>query len=180
MREYSNSVIDKIWILLNKTFKIAISRRLIIWNPMEDITINKPVSKKISKIIEALTIDEESKLIQIFKTQEKSHKYRNIILLQLSTGMRIGEVLALSLNDIDFNNKVIHINKSFTRDENEKMIVGEHTKTYSRRANIDRGKRDFPITSTIDKILKDILSNNISNMKQMLFWIIKIITLSFL
>ena len=44
MRKYSNSVIDKIWTLLNKTFKIAVSRRLINWNIFDDVTMSKPIS----------------------------------------------------------------------------------------------------------------------------------------
>ena len=170
MREYSNSIINKIWTLLNKAFKIAISRRIIYWNPMEDIMISKPISKKTTKIIEALKIEEENKLADILNTEYKNHKYKNIILLQLNTGMRIGEILALSVNDIDIKNKVIHITKSLTRDENDRMIIGEHTKTYNRKTNIDTGKRDFPITPITEKILSEILNAKITNIQSMLFW----------
>lgn len=170
MREYSNSVISKIWILLSNTFKIAISRRIIYWNPMEDIAITKPISKKVTKIVEALTVQEENKLKNVFNNEEKEHKYKNIILLQLNTGMRIGELLALSVSDIDMKNKVIHISKSLTRDENDRMIVGEHTKTYSRRTNIDKGKRDFPITNSVENILNNILTTKTINIQNMLFW----------
>ena len=170
MREYSNSVIDKIWILLNKAFKIAISRRMIYWNPMEDIEISKPISKKATKIIEALSIEEEKRLKNIFNNEEKKHKYKNIILLQLNTGMRIGELLALSADDIDMENKIIHITKSLTRDENDRMIIGEHTKTFNRKSNIDTGKREFPITPTTEKILSEILNTKITNIQNMLFW----------
>jgi len=170
MRDYSNSVIDKIWILLNKTFKIAMSRKMMSWNIMDDIALSKPISKKATKIIEALTIKEQEHFINILNTYEKGHKYRNILLLQLYTGMRIGEVLALSVSDIDFNNNIIHINKSLTRDENERLILGEHTKTYNRKTYIDKGERDFPITNVVKDILDNILSNNMTNIKNMLFW----------
>ena len=170
MREYSNSVIDKMWLLLNKAFKIAISRRIIYWNPMEDITMIKPISKKTTKVIEALTIEAEQKLIDIFNNTEKNHKYKNIILLQLNTGMRIGEVLALSLDDIDIKNKIIRISKTLTRDENERIVLGDHTKTYNRKTNIDKGKRDFPITKQVEIILSEILNQKTTNIQKMLFW----------
>lgn len=170
MRKYSNSVIDKIWTLLNKTFKIAVSRRLINWNIFDDVTMSKPISKQKTKKIVALTVEEENHLIQIFKNQEKNHKYKNIILLQLNTGMRIGEILALSINDIDFNNGLIKITKSLTRDENERIVLGEHTKTYCRKTEIDKGARCFPITPSVKAILKDVLSDNLSNINNMLFW----------
>ena len=44
--------------------------------------------------------------------------YKNIILLQLATGMRIGEVLARKLTDIDFKNKTFKIDDTLTQDEN--------------------------------------------------------------
>jgi len=89
IKEYAQNSIDKAWRLLNKTFKIAISRRKIIFNPMDDETLKKPISCKETKKVEALTIGEENKLRQILNTTEKEHKYRNIVLLQLDTGMRI-------------------------------------------------------------------------------------------
>jgi integrase len=170
MRNYSNSVIDKIWILLNRTFKVAISRRIIIWNPIDNITVSKPISKKETKTIDALTIEEEQHLRNIFSTNEENHKYKDIILFQLNTGMRIGEVLCLTLDDIDLDNNVIHITKTFTRDESEHLIVGKHTKTFSRKTNIDKGKRDFPITLQIKNILDNILSSKLKNINNMLFW----------
>lgn len=89
MRIYSNSVIEKIWNFINKTFKIAISRRKIFYNIMDDTTLLKPISLKETKKITSLTIAEENKLVKILNNQEVKHKYRNIILLQLWTGMRI-------------------------------------------------------------------------------------------
>jgi len=89
IKKYAQNSIDKAWRLLNKTFKIAISRRKIIFNPMDDETLKKPISCKETKKVEALTIGEENKLRQILNTTEKEHKYRNIVLLQLDTGMRI-------------------------------------------------------------------------------------------
>jgi len=42
----------------------------------------------------------------------KNNTVRSIAILQLHTGMRIGEVLALTPNDVDFKNKTISINKT--------------------------------------------------------------------
>ena len=50
IRKYSNNSINKIWRLLCKTFDIAISRRKIIFNPMNDETLIKPISNKQDKI----------------------------------------------------------------------------------------------------------------------------------
>lgn len=43
--------------------------------------------------------------------------------------MRIGEVLALSIKDIDYKSNTITIRRTFTRDKNDKTIRGDTTKT---------------------------------------------------
>ena len=62
--------------------------------------------------------------------------------------MRIGEVLALQYKDIDLNKKIIHITKTLTRDEDEKLILGNTTKTFS-------GIRDVPIQDIILNEIKE-------------------------
>ncbi len=170
MREYSNSIIQKMWILINKTFKIAYSRRKIPFNIMLDETLTKPISKKEDKKVEALTIEEENKLINILNNQEYNHKYRDIILLQLYTGMRIGEVLALSIDCIDFKNNTLTIYRTLTQDDKFNVIMGEHTKTYKKSTGIDNGKRTFPMNNNVKDLIEKILSNKISNINGLLFW----------
>lgn len=170
MRIYSNSVIEKIWSFINKTFSIAYSRRKIQFNIMNDETLIKPLSSKEQKKIEALTQSEENVLVETLNNQEKDHKYRKIILLQLWTGMRIGEILALSLDCIDLNNNTITIYRTLTTDEKGNIIIGEHTKTYSRAYGVDKGKRTFPITEKVRNLIDEILKDYIENQNKLLFW----------
>lgn len=170
IRKYSNAVISKIWILINKTFQIANSRRKIPFNIMLDETLTKPISKIPEKKIEALTIDEENKLINVLNKQEYNHKYRDIILLQLYTGMRIGEVLALSKDCIDFKNNTITIYRTLTQDDNYHVIMGQHTKTYKKTNGVDNGKRTFPMNNNVKGIIDKILENKISSINGLLFW----------
>ena len=81
MRKYSNSTIEKIWGLLYKSFKIAYSRRIVMYNIMEDETLAKPLSLKADKKIEALSIDEEKSLEKILLSS--NNIYNDILLLQL-------------------------------------------------------------------------------------------------
>ena len=169
IREYSNNSINKIWRLLYKTFNIALSRRKITFNPMNGETLNKPISKKETKRIQALTIDEEQKLIECLNISNVNEQYKQIVLLQLNTGMRIGEILALSSDCIDLEKNTITVYRTLTK-KNNKYILGKHTKTYNRRTNIDKGKRTFPMTSETKKIISDILRQKISNIHNLLFW----------
>lgn len=168
MRKYSNSTIDKIWISLKKGFKIAYSRRKISYNIMEDETLKKPISKKAAKVVAALSKKEETKLIKILISNK--HKYNNILLLQLYTGMRIGEVLALSKDCINFKNNTITVYRTITRNIHGKAILGEHTKTFDKKTGIDNGKRTFTMKSNVKEIIQKIYSNKITNINNLLFW----------
>lgn len=170
IKEYAQNSIDKAWRLLNKTFKIAISRRKILFNPMDDETLKKPISSKEVRIVEALTIKEENKLRKILNTSELNHKYRNIILLQLDTGMRIGEVLARSKDDIDLKSNTLNINNTLTKDVKGKIVLGKHTKTYNKRTNVDKGKRIISMNDEVKKIIKFQLNSKITNIHNLLFW----------
>ena len=172
IREYSQTSIDKAWRLLNKTFKLAASksRRMIIFNPMDDETLTKPISKKETKKIEALTIKEEKKLRNILNTQELNHKYRNIVLLQLDTGMRIGEVLARSINDINFKNNTLNIHNTLTKNKEGKTILGKHTKTFNKKTGIDSGKRIISMTNEVKQILEKQIKFKVTNINKLLFW----------
>lgn len=144
---YSNSVISKTYQLLNKTFKRAVDRNIIIKNPMDFEEIIRPKSSKKDKEVLSLTIDEEKAFINAL--EKDNSKYKNLLLLMLFTGIRIGEALALDWECIDFNNSVIHIRSSLTRDKNDRVIMGNKTKT--KNAN-----RDVKITTKVAQILNKI------------------------
>ena len=84
---YSDSSIKKMYSMMNKAFKIAISEKYIIFNPANSEIIKKPNSDKENKKVEALTVEEQRRLINVL---ELNKKYDLIILMQLYTGMRIG------------------------------------------------------------------------------------------
>ena len=169
IREYANNTIDKIWRFINVIFKIGISRRKIIYNPMDDETLAKPISKKANKQVEALTQEEESKLLEVL-SKSPNKQYNNIILLQLYTGARIGEILALSKDCINLKNNSITIYRTITRDKNDKAILGQHTKTYCKKTGLDKGRRCFPMQPKVRKLIEEILANKITNMHNLLFW----------
>ncbi len=169
IREYANNTIDKIWRFINVIFKIGISRRKIIYNPMDDETLAKPISKKANKQVEALTQEEESKLLEVL-SKSPNKQYNNIILLQLYTGARIGEILALSKDCINLKNNSITIYRTITRNKNDKVILGQHTKTYCKKTGLDKGRRCFPMQPKVRKLIEEILANKITNMHNLLFW----------
>lgn len=154
--KYANSVIDKIYEELTRIFNEAIKRDYINKSPM--INVLKPKSDKIDKKIEAFDLDSQ----KIILKNLDNVKYGNIYAIAMFTGMRIGEILSLTINDIDFKKNIIHINNTLTRDKDSKTILGNTTKTYT-------SLRDIPITSLYKKYLIRAISEMIINPNQLIF-----------
>ena len=160
--KYSNSSIRKVYGLLNATFRRAVARGYIVRNPFDNKEeMQRPQSKKKDKKVKALTLEEQQKLEATLKVYNNA-TYKNIIRLALYTGMRSGEILALKISDIDLRNKVIHIQRTLTKDINAKTIIGEDTKT-------EDSVRDIVIDEVVERILKDSISLFQFNENNLLF-----------
>lgn len=171
MREtYSQSCINKMWMLLIKGFQLAYSRRKIQFNIMNDENLKKPLSNKDTKKVYPLTQKEREKLQSVLDNEERNHPYRNIVMLEWLTAMRIGEVLARSRNDLDKNITKLHIHNTLTKDKNGKIIINKHTKTYNKRTGIDEGERYFPLSKEEKEIINEQLSLKVTNIHYLLFW----------
>ena len=172
MKKYAPSGINRMWRLLKKAFAIASSpsARLITFNIMNDENLKKPIAEKKTKKIKPLTLSEREKLSHILDNEEKDHEYRNIVKMEWLTGMRIGEVLARSSDDVLENKSKFHIHNTLTKDEHGNTILGEHTKTYNKETEIDEGEREFPIFTELRKIIDEQLSKKITNIYGLLFW----------
>ena len=153
----SNSTIKKDYRMLKYVYEYANYKLYLVNNFFEGINrIEMPKSLKEDKDVVALTITEQNKLEDYLETHTSN--YKNIILLCLYTGMRIGEVLALNYDDdIDLDNKMIKVTKTLTKDRNKNTIIGP-TKTKS-------GKRNIEINELTEDIIKDALNNKIENKK---------------
>ena len=147
INDYSDSTITKIYGEFKQAFNYLYYSGFIKVNPM--LGVIKPKSIKKSTKRRAMTLEEERIFVEYLKmTNIDECKYKNIFLIQLFMGLRIGEVLALTIDDIDFQNNIIKINKTLTIDSNGKIICGNKPKT-------DAGYRNVPIHSKIIKELKE-------------------------
>lgn len=153
--KYSDSVIAKIYGIVNNTFKIAVRRNILRYNFLDDqLEFEIPLSKKFkdkSKAVSAFTIEEQKQLISAL-LDAKKFRYKYQIFLSLYTGMRMGEINALDIKDIDFENKIIHIRRTITRTFDDRATIGLYTKTVN-------GIRDLIMDSFVEKLLKEYLSS---------------------
>lgn len=145
---------------LSNCFKYAVSINKIKSNPVTGIVYPK-THEVIDEKINYITEKEQQDLIKALQ----GDKCEGIILLGLMCGMRIGEAMALQEKDIDFDNRLIKINKSV------KLVwTGELTKDnkriYENRVTIPKTKtsiREVPFPSMLVPILKGIIKNNKEN-----------------
>ena len=147
---YSNSYIKKIYEQISQAFNFAINRGYIIRNPLMDVV--KPKSMKKDKVVRAMEIEEQQKFTEYLESKTiKEEPYKNVFLIQMFMGLRVGEVLALRYGDIDLRKNVINVNKTLTKDKNERVIMRDTTKTYA-------GIREVPIPEFIkDSIIEQMV-----------------------
>lgn len=160
-KNLSNSYIKKLYEQFNQTYEYALRNKYINENPMYDVI--KPTSNKKDKEVRALTITEEKELSDyLLSTTLKNDRLKNIYLIQMYMGLRIGEVLALNKNDIDINKQLIFVNRTLTTGKNDEVILGDTTKTYA-------GNRSIPIPNFLINILKEQLEISEFNKDNFLF-----------
>ena len=157
-KNLSNSYIDKIYELLNMTFRKAVEKKYIESNPLNNVL--KPISIKKDRKITAFTLEEQQLFVEYIKNL-KNDTQTNILMIALNSGMRIGEILALRNSDINLKENTLSINRTLTKDENYKVIIGDKTKTYT-------SERIIPITIFREYII-NALKNAIKNQNDLLF-----------
>lgn len=160
----SNSSINKIFDQFKQAYNYAINQGYISKNPM--VNVIKPKSDKETKKVRALTVKEQQQFTDwLIKQNVKNFPYKNIYLIQMYVGLRIGEVLALQTSDINLRLKKINVNKTLTKNLKGKVVMGKTTKTYS-------GLRNVPIPySLYPYILEqiEIAKKNRDNPENLLF-----------
>lgn len=122
---YAQSCIDKIYQLLNWVLKRAVKQNVISENPLTDFKIPKSKQKRVK--VRGLTIDEQSKLLEVLKSG--NIRYSEVMMISMFTGMRGGEVCALDVEDINFKRKTITVYKTVSRNKFKEAVINDNTKT---------------------------------------------------
>ena len=129
---------------MSAMFSDACENGIISSNP---ITKSVKCPKKKNKNTRVLTLEEQKKFLEVAK---ESVNYNHFLFI-LQTGVRSSELRGLKWNDIDFQNRIIHIRRNVTHDSNNSRFITGELKTSS-------GQRDIPMTQTAFDILMDIKS----------------------
>ena len=88
---------------------------------------------------------------QFLSTVDKDDKYYLIFELLFWTGMREGELLALTKNDMDFSNNQIRINKTYYREKGRDIITTPKTENSVRTVDVPQFLMD-EVKNYIDRL----------------------------
>lgn len=161
IKDLSDSYIKKIYEQFVQAYERAEIKKYISYNPMKEVI--KPKSNKQTKIVEALDINTQKLFTNYLSNVEiNTEPYKNIFLIQMYMGLRIGEVLALASEHIDLENNLLYVKRTLTNDKEFAIILGNKTKTYS-------GNRTLPIPKFLRQIFKEQLEYANSNLHNLIF-----------
>lgn len=149
----SSNIIKTINLLIAPCIRYAFNNDLVIKDFSRCVTLPKKKEKikaPKDRFIIPFTLEEQ----QIFINTIKGHELEMLFITALNTGMRQGELLALTWDDVDFKNNCIYVNKSIKRvikvskeGKGSSDIELQSTKTES-------GNRTIPMPVILAKLLK--------------------------
>lgn len=153
--KYSRSTISKVYVILNMCFNHALNKGHIGENPMMKVKMPKEsslVTKKkeakwlSSNDVEKLVLEAERVNTREFRIKGKvGERVYGVnayyVILIIYTGLRIGELMALTWNDIDFKNKTLSVNKSRAKGK-----IDGKTALYIKDPKSESGTRIIPLS----------------------------------
>lgn len=134
-KNLSAESIQRVHSLISQSYNKAVELKMCPSNPAK-ATVRPTIKRKAATNV--LTREEMDSFIK--EVNEEDIRWKAAFLTLLGSGIRIGELLALEWQDVDFENKELDINKTLSRTKGGLVI--EEPKTES-------GKRKAPLPSIV-------------------------------
>lgn len=131
----SNTFVRRVHAVLQAALKQAVKERLIPYNPCENCRI-PPKDKK------EMTILPPEKIGRYLQEAEK-YGVLPMFYLELSSGLRRGELLALRWEDLNVKERILTVNKQVTRMEGELDVTEPKTKNSVRKVALSQQAVDL-------------------------------------
>jgi integrase len=140
----TSGTIKNIFNLLNKSLKEAKKQQYLTFNPCGYVDLPKLTKRR----PHVLTLDQQRAL----ETIAFQHSGCSPVILSLYSGMRIGEISGLKWSDIDFENNLIHVNRTISR------VIDEHSTSVKTKLIEDTPKsfnslRQIPLAPNLKQYL---------------------------
>lgn len=133
---------------LKPAFKMALHDDCIRKNPF-DFSLSS-VMKNDTQSRQALTQEQEEKLLAFIQSDVCYQKHYDEIIVLLRTGLRISEFCGLTVNDLDFINRVINIDHQLIKLKRKYIVQPPKS---------ENGVRQIPMSDEVYQSLKNILKH---------------------
>ncbi len=150
----SPSTVEDIYKLLRNALETAVDDGLIVRNVANKVKLPKVQKPKIN----VLTQEQQ----YLFVEQAKNTYMGCIYIFDLCTGMRLGELLGLKWEDIDFIEKQIHIVRTL-RKVKDPDNIDEHWHLEFGTPKTAASQRTIPLNETAIKLLRDVRKQQLQN-----------------
>lgn len=136
----SDSVRRSIYCVLNQILRFVAARYSLAIPPLK-----KPASEMRGKPVKVLSKNEQKQMLSVL--YKDMNLFKLAVLSVLFTGLRLGELCALKWTDIDFENKILTVNRTVQRLYSE----GGETKTILTETapKSEHSRREIPLSATV-------------------------------
>ena len=135
---------------LHKALSQALQEGLIDSNPASGVTLPRARRPQ----VEILTRDDQTKLVRA----TYHHRYGVFVRLVLMTGLRMGELLGLRWEDIDFHSNMLHIQRTLNRLQKRDLpdtFSGNRTEIVIQEPKTENSIRTIPL---LPQLIKDLMT----------------------
>lgn len=149
----SLTVVKIIYIILSEIFSYAHSEGDLSRNPMHNVKMPKKATFKPEREIVALESDEVRAVERIAEMKNKNGRpcimQAHALVFLVHTGLRCGEFLALKWSDIDFESRIVTVNKnlSMVYDRDKDGVRIKHKKARIKCTKTASGNRIVPLNT---------------------------------
>lgn len=152
VKGYSYGTLNLLKSLLNEMFKKAIGNGLALINPCNSVVMPKNEHKESRYLTE--------KEQEIFLKNAKDYVHYEIFLADLSSGLRIGELLGLKWQDINFEDKTINIQRTL---HYSRLNDNETCHFFFTTPKTGTSIRKMPLLPETEAVLKSVRDKQIEN-----------------
>lgn len=144
---YSQGTVRSLKHVLHGVFDLAVSDDILRKNPctFKLFFKEKEPTKKY-----ALTLQQQKQLLDYIKVSDRFSSYYDIVLILMGTGMRISELLGLTIGDVDFRRNRIHVGHQLFKETGGRIVVSV--------PKSEKGNRYIPMTSEVRASLKRVIT----------------------
>ena len=149
------NTLETIQTILHPTFQLAVRDDIIRTNPTDGVMADlKRKNGKNKGIRNALTIEQQRAFINYVCEHPVYCEWARLFMVMFGTGCRVGEIVGLRWEDVDYENNVININHSITYYSRNESGTSKSEFAVS-LPKTEAGIRDIPMFENVRKALQE-------------------------